>query len=137
MKDDLLTEKSNIMRRNEQKIGKELKEWDDEMEGLIRKTEEAKKNNEEYDLNSYIEIWQKLEKKLGEISKEMGKELSGFHPGDKGKLIDPRQKRLDDFWERFIKPSDKEGRFTHEGINVLGAVKKIIDREKQSRKKDK
>jgi hypothetical protein len=137
MKDDLLTEKRNIMRRNEQKIRKELKEWDDEMERLIRKAEEAKKNNKTYDLDSYIKTWQKLEEKLGEFSKEMGEGLSGIHPGDREALVNLRQKKLDDFWERFVKPSDKEGGFASEGINIPGALKTIKDREKESRKKDK
>jgi len=104
MEDDLLTERRDIMKRNEEKIRKELKEWDDGVEVFIAKAEQAKKNTDVYDLDSYIKTLQKLEKKLGEISEEAGQELSGIHPGDREQLILSRQKRLGDFWKGFIEP---------------------------------
>ncbi len=139
MKGDLVSrEELGIMKKNREKILKELVEVDAEIKhNLIWKADEASTNNEALNWDLYTGDWSKLNQKLAEISKEMGERLSGIHPGERDKFILPRQEMLNDFLKRFAKDSHEDGGFVPRGINALGAVKLIKDREKESGKKDK
>jgi len=121
-----------IMERSREDILKTLVEIKDAInDKLIWKANKATENNEAHNWVDYEKDWNKLNGRLGELSRKMGEKLSGIHPDERDKLIQPLLNMLDDFQRKFIndKQGEEEG-FVPTGINALGAVKAIIEKEK-------